>query len=89
MAVAEINAALADPQIKGRLRTWAAHLLMMSPRVIPRWAKVIKFARIKLANELVGAGCAQPGEPTIGIPTRASGDSQPCIHRRPTMKFWT
>src|SRR5262245_39154145 len=51
----EINAALADPTIKGRLENMGSPILMMSPvefrRLIAeeteRWAKVIKFAKIK------------------------------------------
>ena len=51
----EINAALADPKIKGRLENLGSPVLMMSPAEFrklvaeetERWAKVIKFARIK------------------------------------------
>ncbi len=51
----EINAALADPKIKGRLENLGSPILMMSPAEFrkliaeetERWAKVIKFAKIK------------------------------------------
>jgi tripartite-type tricarboxylate transporter receptor subunit TctC len=51
----EINAALADPKIKGRLENLGSPVLMMSPAEFrkliadetERWAKVIKFAKIK------------------------------------------
>jgi tripartite-type tricarboxylate transporter receptor subunit TctC len=51
----EINAALADPKIKGRLENLGSPVLMMSPAEFSkliaeeteRWAKVIKFAKIK------------------------------------------
>ena len=51
----EINAALADPKIKGRLENLGSPVLMMSPAELrkliaeetERWAKVIKFAKIK------------------------------------------
>ena len=50
-----INAALADPTIKGRLENMGSPVLMMSPAEFrkliaeetERWAKVIKFANIK------------------------------------------
>ena len=49
----EVNAALADPTIKGRLENMGSPVLMMSPAEFrkliaeetERWAKVIKFAR--------------------------------------------
>jgi len=51
----EINAALADPKIKGRLENLGSPVLMMSPAEFhkliveetERWAKVIKFAKIR------------------------------------------
>jgi tripartite-type tricarboxylate transporter receptor subunit TctC len=51
----EVNAALADPKIKGRLENLGSPVLMMSPdefrKLIAaeteRWAKVIRFANIK------------------------------------------
>ena len=51
----EINAALADPKIKGRLENLGSPVLIMSPAEFgkliveetERWAKVIKFAKIK------------------------------------------
>ena len=51
----EVNAALADPTIKGRLENLGSPVLMMSPAEFrkliaaetERWAKVIKFANIK------------------------------------------
>ena len=51
----EVNAALADPTIKGRLENMGSPVLMMSPAEFrklvaeetERWAKVIKFAGIK------------------------------------------
>src|SRR4051794_8565409 len=51
----EINAALADPKTKGRLENLGSPILMMSPAEFTkliaeeteRWAKVIKFAKIK------------------------------------------
>jgi tripartite-type tricarboxylate transporter receptor subunit TctC len=51
----EVNAALADPKIKGRLENLGSPVLMMSPAEFhkliveetERWAKVIKFAKIK------------------------------------------
>ena len=51
----EVNAALADPRIKGRIENLGSPVLMMSPTEFrkliaeesERWAKVIKFAKIK------------------------------------------
>ena len=51
----EVNAALADPTIKGRLENMGSPVLMMSPAEFrkliaeetERWAQVIKFANIK------------------------------------------
>ena len=51
----EVNSALADPTIKGRLENMGSPVLMMSPAEFrkliaeetERWAKVIKFANIK------------------------------------------
>ena len=51
----EVNAALADPTIKGRLENMGSPVLMMSraefrkliAEETERWAKVIKFANIK------------------------------------------
>jgi tripartite-type tricarboxylate transporter receptor subunit TctC len=51
----EVNAALADPKIKGRLENLGSPVLMMSPAEFrkliaeetERWAKVIKFANIR------------------------------------------
>jgi tripartite-type tricarboxylate transporter receptor subunit TctC len=51
----EVNAALADPKIKGRLENLGSPVLMMSPAEFrkliaegtDRWAKVIKFAKIR------------------------------------------
>jgi tripartite-type tricarboxylate transporter receptor subunit TctC len=51
----EVNAALADPKIKGRLENLGSPVLTMSPAEFrkliaeetERWAKVIKFAKIK------------------------------------------
>jgi tripartite-type tricarboxylate transporter receptor subunit TctC len=51
----EVNAALADPKIKGRLENLGSPVLMMSPAEFhklivaetERWAKVIKFAKIR------------------------------------------
>ena len=51
----EVNAALADPTIKGRLENMGSPVLIMSPAEFrklvaeetERWAKVIKFAGIK------------------------------------------
>jgi tripartite-type tricarboxylate transporter receptor subunit TctC len=51
----EVNAALADPKIKGRLDNLGSPVLMMSPAEFrkliaeetERWAKVIKFANIR------------------------------------------
>jgi len=51
----EVNAALADPKIKGRLENLGSPILMMSPAQFrdliaeetERWAKVIKFAKIR------------------------------------------
>jgi tripartite-type tricarboxylate transporter receptor subunit TctC len=51
----EVNAALADPTIKGRLENLGSPVLMMSPAEFrkliaeetERWAKVIKFANIR------------------------------------------
>jgi tripartite-type tricarboxylate transporter receptor subunit TctC len=51
----EVNAALADPTIKGRLENLGNPILMMSPAEFrkliaeetERWAKVIKFAKIR------------------------------------------
>jgi tripartite-type tricarboxylate transporter receptor subunit TctC len=51
----EVNAALADPKIKGRLENLGSPVLMMSPAEFrkliaaetERWAKVVKFANIK------------------------------------------
>jgi tripartite-type tricarboxylate transporter receptor subunit TctC len=51
----EVNAALADPTIKGRLENLGNPILMMSPAEFrkliaeetERWAKVIKFANIR------------------------------------------
>jgi tripartite-type tricarboxylate transporter receptor subunit TctC len=51
----EVNVALADPKIKGRLENLGSPVLMMSPAEFrkliaeetERWAKVIKFANIR------------------------------------------
>jgi tripartite-type tricarboxylate transporter receptor subunit TctC len=51
----EINAALADPKIKERLENMGSPILIMSPAEFraliaeetERWAKVIRFAKIK------------------------------------------
>ena len=51
----EVNAALADPSIRGRLENLGSPVLTMSPAEFrkliaeetERWAKVIKFAKIK------------------------------------------
>jgi tripartite-type tricarboxylate transporter receptor subunit TctC len=51
----EVNAALADPAIKGRLENLGSPVLVMSPAEFrkliaeetERWAKVIRFANIK------------------------------------------
>ena len=51
----EVNAALADPKIKGRLENLGSPVLVMSPAEFrkliaaetERWAKVVKFANIK------------------------------------------
>ena len=51
----EVNAALADPKIKGRLENLGSPVLIMSPAEFrkliaeetERWAKVIKFAKIR------------------------------------------
>ena len=51
----EVNAALADPKIKGRFENLGSPVLIMSPEQFrsliaeetERWAKVIKFAKIK------------------------------------------
>jgi tripartite-type tricarboxylate transporter receptor subunit TctC len=50
-----VNAALADPKIKGRLENLGSPVLMMSPAEFrkliaeetERWAKVLKFANIR------------------------------------------